>query len=531
MIYENDKKVEEVMKTGLESISTSQILNIRNFCDQKKESLEMLAQYDLVKDAVLENIGEKQDTDAQNNRAYVENLLLERKRHNNYSASLSLVDKNFHVVASSSEEYTYNEESMLKHTKEELLTGEFFIGNVYERETPDGLKCVVAAYQGVFWENELIGYIVEEIETSQFDEYRFETELWNDGTFYILDGENVPITAGTQEEDGRKTLITSEEDRKNYVEAWQAIDHKKYPQGKVSYRYDGIDYITYYSDIENTNWGIRITVNLTSHKMAAKEYQNMLFMSAVLASLMLLVINSMITKRLVSPINGIVKTLNDVEKQQDYTLRVEKNSKDEIGFLAKEVNELLAYIERENLQEKEEQRKLKRKAELDSLTGVKNKKAIEQQILNMVQQAAESGRRIIVGFLDIDDFKDYNTLYGHQEGDCVIQFVAKTLEKNISGVVGRNGGDEFVFCVEKELNKYETELAAQKLLTELNKGFYSEKAGDVISVPCSIGIVSDAGRNINYVNIIQKADEAMYHVKENGKNNYHLDYNKRQQET
>lgn len=51
-----------------------------------------------------------------------------------------------------------------------------------------------------------------------------------------------------------------------------------------------------------------------------------------------------------------------------------------------------------------------------------------------------NGEQITVGFLDIDDFRDYNTNYGHQLGDAVIQFVAKILQHDLRGQVGRNGG-------------------------------------------------------------------------------------------
>ena len=61
------------------------------------------------------------------------------------------------------------------------------------------------------------------------------------------------------------------------------------------------------------------------------------------------------------------------------------------------------------------------------------------------RSATDKKVRISAGFLDIDDFKDYNTNYGHQEGDNVIKFVANTLKENFKGEVGRNGGDEFVF--------------------------------------------------------------------------------------
>ena len=71
----------------------------------------------------------------------------------------------------------------------------------------------------------------------------------------------------------------------------------------------------------------------------------------------------------------------------------------------------------------------------------------------LVQSATDKKVRISVGFLDIDDFKDYNTNYGHQEGDNVIKFVANTLKENFKGEVGRNGGDEFVFGYEGDHTK------------------------------------------------------------------------------
>ena len=49
-------------------------------------------------------------------------------------------------------------------------------------------------------------------------------------------------------------------------------------------------------------------------------------------------------------------------------------------------------------------------AENDPLTGIKNKKAIEKEMLSMVQRAVESHEQITFGFVDIDDFRDYNTI-------------------------------------------------------------------------------------------------------------------------
>ena len=161
-------------------------------------------------------------------------------------------------------------------------------------------------------------------------------------------------------------------------------------------------------------------------------------------------------------------------------------------------------------------------AELDPLTGIKNKKAIEQSLLSMVQQAAESEEQVTLGFLDIDDFRDYNTNFGHQEGDEIIQFVAGILQKELKGYVGRNGGDEFVFGYAGNLDKSEIETVISRILKELNENYISPRTKKLMPVPCSIGVVSARGDSLDYANLIQKADEAMYRAKEAGKNTFYI---------
>ena len=85
-------------------------------------------------------------------------------------------------------------------------------------------------------------------------------------------------------------------------------------------------------------------------------------------------------------------------------------------------------------------------AEKDSLTSIKNKKTIENTILEMVEMSKEKDEQITLGFLDIDHFKDFNTYFGDQVGDKVLQFVSAVLKEQLKGKIGRVGGDEFIFC-------------------------------------------------------------------------------------
>ena len=72
------------------------------------------------------------------------------------------------------------------------------MGDVYERETNDGVKRVVPAYIGIYNGDTLVGYVVEELDTTYFDQLRLSMESLSAGTFYLLDGANNIITAGTK---------------------------------------------------------------------------------------------------------------------------------------------------------------------------------------------------------------------------------------------------------------------------------------------------------------------------------------------
>lgn len=482
MIYQNDRKVETLMRENLTLVSSAQISDIKTFCEARREHMEMVAQYDVVKDAVLASLGEKETT---NSQEYVENLLIERKKYNNFIESISVIDREFHVVASS-EEYRQHEVSQLKDGDQNGLTGAFYIGRVYERETEQGVKRVVPAYQGIYENDELIGYVVEEIAANYFDKYCSERKYWEKGYIYIMDGEGSLISYGGEETQLDKNCLT------------------------------------YDTDIEYTNWNIHIAIDLGVYKENTKAYRMLLLLTAAILTGVMAFISAVITQRLTNPIQQMEKTLWEIQKTQDYSLRLEYMRADEVGSLAENINKLLVYVEEVDNEKKEKQKDLVKKAECDPLTGVKNKKAIKKQIQDMVTAAIENKTKIAVGFLDIDDFRDFNTKYGHQEGDVVIQFVASALTEHIDGAVGRTGGDEFLFCMEDVKSQREVEKILEQLIDKLNSEYFCKTIGAQIPVPCSIGVMVDEGEEMTYGNLVQRADEAMYQAKEKGKNTYQL---------
>ena len=188
---------------------------------------------------------------------------------------------------------------------------------------------------------------------------------------------------------------------------------------------------------------------------------------------------------------------------------------------AKIIQRIYHDITEERRKHTEELKKAEERATLDPMTQIKNKQAIGQIVRERILEAAQKKLPMAVGFVDIDNFRDYNTKYGHLQGDEVIKYVARVLKESVNGDVGRSGGDEFTFCIMDA--SYEKVEAAMKIVHKrLNEGTEVLEAGEIIPTPCSIGVVIEQSENLEYDYIMKRSDQAMYQAKERGKNVYNI---------
>ena len=176
-------------------------------------------------------------------------------------------------------------------------------------------------------------------------------------------------------------------------------------------------------------------------------------------------------------------------------------------------------------EERKKQEKVLKEAEekvtLDPMTKIKNKKAIEEIIRAKIKEAGEQDLSIAIGFVDIDNFRDYNTKYGHMQGDEVIKYVASVLKNTINGIVGRTGGDEFAFGI-LDASFDEVENTMKMVHKKLNEGVFVKQENKKIPTPCSIGVVIEKDKNLAYDLVMEDSDKAMYYAKESGKNTYYI---------
>ena len=525
MIVQNNKNTKSMMQENLRFISESTISSIESFCEARRDTIDMITQFEMIQDAVHSSLdGSISDDDS---ISYINNMLWERKIHWDFLESIFIIDTNFNIVASS-ENITVSTSNYFVHADSDSLNGNFIISDAYQRLIDGEMTTVVAAYSGIFDLNtqNIIGYVVEEIPTSYFDNYRSNTTLWENGLLYLIDNNNFFITAGNPDEPTSDSLTDANDNAiwQKITEYLSCTNHSN-TSGQFYFNDSGNEYAIYYAPVHYTDWMIFITIDLSSYQKMETAYHTLLGTTVLWTSVVLLLVHYLITKKITKPVHLISGTLENVQLQKNYALRIPYDKNDELGNLSDKINALLAYAEANEVHQQEYQRYLTQKTQLDPMTQLFNKNAIENKIHAMIEQANDTHTRVAVGFLDIDNFRDYNTLYGHQEGDRVIRFVASILKENIDGIVGRNGGDEFLFCLAAVDSKTTIENEIRTVFEKLQEGLINLETGERMSIPCSIGIFAENGNQLHYSYMVQGADAAMYQAKELGKNTYYLNYN------
>lgn len=156
-------------------------------------------------------------------------------------------------------------------------------------------------------------------------------------------------------------------------------------------------------------------------------------------------------------------------------------------------------------------------AELDPLTGLYNKKVIEDKITTLLENSDVSQKHMYLIF-DIDDFKSVNDTYGHPAGDQVIIGFAHLLKEHFAkhAFVGRIGGDEFCVYFNEAISMKQLKEILVEVHNRVEEGILS--GYERIAITYSCGIASAIGKEKSQGELYAEADKALYKAKSNGKN-------------
>ncbi len=197
-------------------------------------------------------------------------------------------------------------------------------------------------------------------------------------------------------------------------------------------------------------------------------------------------------------------------------LKTHSFTKEECDLLTLLANQAAIAIENARLYEK-----TKQLATTDHLTGVWNRRYIDEYLHTELARAHRFNRHVSILMIDIDKFKSFNDIYGHLSGDAVINDVAQSILRSCRkiDVAGRYGGDEFaVILLEADIS--EAISVAERILFILDKHPFSTPNGTLLPITTSIGIASYPSDGKKAEQVFSAADSAMYRAKLAGGGQY-----------
>lgn len=175
---------------------------------------------------------------------------------------------------------------------------------------------------------------------------------------------------------------------------------------------------------------------------------------------------------------------------------------------------------RDITQHRAQERKMAYLAQHDFLTDLPNRVLLDDRIAQAIAIAERNKKNIALLFLDLDNFKYINDSLGHLTGDELLKSVAQRLVSSVrsSDTVSRQGGDEFIILLADGTSEEDAAVTAQKILNVL-AGVH-EVSSHQLFVTTSIGISIFPADGHDAETLLKNADTAMYHAKEEGRNNF-----------
>lgn len=184
-------------------------------------------------------------------------------------------------------------------------------------------------------------------------------------------------------------------------------------------------------------------------------------------------------------------------------------------------------VSREITERKERESNLLFMAYHDSLTNLPNRRYLDKEFPHLIEKAKEKYESIAIIYLDGDNFKEVNDVYGHEIGDEFIRHFSKALMKSVSldDLVVRVGGDEFVLVLpnlsrNEELQLAQIEALIERVRNHLHEGWHID--GHFFQPTSSMGIAFYPKHGETLEKLIDLADQALYESKLSQKNSYKI---------
>lgn len=273
--------------------------------------------------------------------------------------------------------------------------------------------------------------------------------------------------------------------------------------------------------IEQLNLGLVVKMDVQEVNAIIRTNSTKLFLVHFYIVLGSVILYSLLSTYITHPLQNLAKNAHAIVNQE-HSLAPSRNRIKEIRLLNNSIVDMADKLRQSN-QEKtrlhlQQTRALKQQTLRDPLTGLYNRRYIDEQLQQEIQRAIRYCHPLSIAMLDLDHFKTINDSWGHDSGDLVLVTLANYLKNSTrtADTIARYGGEEFLLMMPEA-----TADESLQLLDRIREGIAALQIelNDVsVSVTCSFGMACIQEGTLDDKSLLKKADDALYRAKRRGRN-------------
>lgn len=262
--------------------------------------------------------------------------------------------------------------------------------------------------------------------------------------------------------------------------------------------------------LQQLHWGLIIKVNHDDVFARVIKSRNRNILIVCSFALLIGFAAYLFAKQIITPLTALTNGAKQVaDGNLDVHLPILQN--DELGFATRIFNEMVAELQQNHA-------KLEQLATTDNLTELANRKLIMDTLVRQFEYYQRYSKEFSIMMIDVDHFKKINDTYGHLAGDAVLWQISRIFLETLRNVdtAGRYGGEEFLIVMAETEGEQARHTAERIRKAVLQHEFVFEKTSMQISI--SIGVAKIQAGDEDEGTLVNRADQAMYQAKKNGRN-------------
>ncbi len=288
---------------------------------------------------------------------------------------------------------------------------------------------------------------------------------------------------------------------------------------------DGKRYLAGMAYLPEVDW-YEITLMDLDQLLPMSRFNTILLVFSICLLVTILLFQLVLGRWVVDPLSALDRAIRSIRRGEYRGEPLNIQASGEVGRLVREF-ELMTrevYETRANLESKVQERTeaLNRISQTDALTGLLNRRGMDQKILEELKRCERETRALGIIWIDLDYFKEINDIYGHAIGDDALILVSQVLRSVLReyDAAARWGGDEFLVIL-RDAEPLMLKSICERLLRVIRAQVLDSRSGGRITMTFSVGAC--LARTADAEEALHRADAALYDAKEAGRNRFVID--------